>query len=197
MSANFNATDDTELLHRFRLRDREAFDLLYDRFAGRVLAFALHLTGSRADAEDLTQETFLAAFRAADAFRGESRLLTWLLSIAVRRHRDGQRKQRLFSSSLRDEQDRASSGASVESAAVSSVAFRQAVAALDPNLRAVFLLVAAQGLTLQEAAEVLEIPVGTAKWRAAEATKRLRVALADEIQEKMSDATEPRVFPAR
>jgi RNA polymerase sigma-70 factor, ECF subfamily len=193
------APDDAELLRRFRHKERAAFDLLYDRYAGRVLAFAVQLTGSRADGEDLTQETFLAAFRSAGSFRGDARLLTWLLAIAVRRHRDARRRPRLFQAELRegtDAPDRPAGASSVESAALSSVAFRDAVGGLDENLREVFLLVAAQGLTQAEAATVLGIPLGTVKWRAAEATKRLRAALADDIQEKVSDAN-ARTFPAR
>ena len=54
----------------------------YRDHAGRVYALALRMTGSRAEAEDITQETFLAAHRYLDTFRGDSAISTWLLAIA-------------------------------------------------------------------------------------------------------------------
>jgi RNA polymerase sigma factor, sigma-70 family len=168
--------DDRRLLAAFRGGDRAAFDALFARYAPRVLAFALHLTGgSRAEAEDLTQETFVAAFRGASAFRGGSRLLTWLLGIAVRRHRDAGRRTCPPTATLTDGD--ADSRPAVADVATDAVAFRDALATLDSPLRDAFLLVAAQGLTHREAAEVLGAPLGTVKWRVAEATKRLRAAL--------------------
>jgi RNA polymerase sigma-70 factor, ECF subfamily len=181
--------DDAALLARFRARDRTAFDTLYDRYAGRVLAFALPLTQSHADAEDLTQETFVAAFQGADTYRGGSRLLTWLFAIALRRWRDGKRRPRLTASPLLEESDQRSDcpGSSVEATAVATVVFRQAVGRLDEPLRVAFLLVVSQGLTHCEAAEVLRTPVGTVKWRVAEATKRLRAALSEDFSEEPRD----------
>ena len=68
--------------------DAPVFDRLYAALAPRVLAYLLRLTnGSRADAEDLTQETFVAAFAARADCTG-SNPLAWLLGIARRRQRD-------------------------------------------------------------------------------------------------------------
>ncbi len=178
--------EDRKLLDAVRDGDRAAFDKLFGRYAPRVLAFALHLThGCRADAEDLTQETFVAAFHGAEGFRGGARLLTWLLGIAVRRHRDAGRKERPTLVLLRE--DDPAPGRSVEDGAVEGVAFRRALATLDAPLREAFLLVAAQGLTHREAAEVLGAPVGTVKWRVAEATKRLRARLSEGEEEPTRD----------
>src|ERR687885_615754 len=92
--------DDRKLIAAFRAGDRAAFDALFERYAGRVLAFARQLTGSSSEAEDLTQEVFLAALRGLPEFRGDSGLLTWLFSIAVRRWRDQQRRFRPASAAL-------------------------------------------------------------------------------------------------
>jgi RNA polymerase sigma-70 factor (ECF subfamily) len=62
----------------------KAFDELFEAFRGPVLALCLHLTGTRADAEDATQEVFLVVFKGLSRFRGESRLSTWIYRIAVR-----------------------------------------------------------------------------------------------------------------
>jgi RNA polymerase sigma factor (sigma-70 family) len=171
------AEDETRLLERFRSGDRAAFDTLYARYAGPVLTFALHLTGCRADAEDLLQETFLAAYRGAAGYRGDSRLHTWLIAIALRRFRDGSRRPRPPLLPLFEETDTPDGASPVERTAVTAVLFRQSVDALDTNLREAFLLVVVEGLTHGEAADVLGAPVGTVKWRVAEANRRLRAAL--------------------
>jgi RNA polymerase sigma-70 factor (ECF subfamily) len=197
------AADDRRLLAAFRRGDRAAFDALFDRYAGRVLAFALQLTGGcRADAEDLVQETFVAAYRAAPGFRGGSRLLTWLLGILVRRHRDGRRRNVVPTVPLLDEHDGlapVSRHSPVESEVVSGTDFRCALGALDASLREAFLLVAAQGLTHKEAAGVLGVPEGTVKWRVAEATRRLRAALTemDDDEETEPQSRLPEAAPLR
>ena len=170
--------NESPIISAFQQGDRPAFDTLFARYAPRVLAFALRLTnGRRADAEDLTQETFVAAYRGAERFRGAARPLTWLLSIAVRRHRDSNRRGQIASVPLQEYDG----SPGVENAAIASVALRDALETLDDSFKTAFLLVAVQGLTHAEAAAVLKAPVGTVKWRVAEATKRLRRALADDL----------------
>lgn len=63
--------------------DTEAYAALVKEHQKMVHAVAFRMTGSLADAEDLTQETFLRAFRQIDSFRGESKFSTWLCQIAV------------------------------------------------------------------------------------------------------------------
>jgi RNA polymerase sigma-70 factor (ECF subfamily) len=63
--------------------DTEAYAALVKEHQKMVHAMAFRMTGSMADAEDLTQETFLRAFRQLDSFRAESKLSTWLCQIAV------------------------------------------------------------------------------------------------------------------
>src|SRR5580692_856185 len=69
------------------------YEELYRNHVDRVLSFARQLTGNQADAEDLTQEVFLAAFKGLSRFSGRSTVQTWLLAIAVRRWRDDCRKK--------------------------------------------------------------------------------------------------------
>ena len=184
-----------------RRSDRAAFDTLYERYADRLLAFAHHLTGSRADAEDLVQETFLALFSATTDFRGGSRLLTYLMAIVVRRHRDNQRRPRVAAVSLLDDTDAPDNGgnqsSSVENAVIASLDFQQALSSLDQPLRSAFFLVAAQGLTHKEAAQILGAPLGTIKWRVAEATRRLRAALSDSEIAENKEIGEPTHEPRK
>lgn len=179
---------EARLLERFRLGDREAFDVLYSRYAGKVLTFTLHLSGCRTDAEDLLQETFLAAYRGAESYRGDCELSTWLMAIALRRFRDGNRRFRPALLPLFEETDRSDCTNPVEQKAVDAIIFRQAVDTLGADLREAFLLVVVEGLAHHEAAVVLEAPVGTVKWRVAEAKRRLRAVLeATEERQNVSE----------
>jgi len=63
--------------------DTEAYAALVKQHQKMVHAVAFRMTGSLADAEDLTQETFLRAFRQLDSFRGEAKFSTWLCKIAM------------------------------------------------------------------------------------------------------------------
>jgi RNA polymerase sigma-70 factor (ECF subfamily) len=171
-------SDGKRLLARFTAGERDAYDEVFRLYGGRVTAFARQLTGSRADAEDLTQEVFVAALAGRYRFRGMSSLFTWLCGIAVRRRRDLGRTPRVATVEYRDGDggEPTSGGIAPEEA----LALRDAVAALDPLLREPFHLVVVQGLTHREAAAVLGRPVGTVKWCTAMAARRLREALRDE-----------------
>ena len=80
----------------FRTGDAEAFRLAFERFCRPVFCFILGLVGDRALAEDLTQETFVRAFRGLRSLRNEARLSTWIFGIArnVAREAVRQRKAR-------------------------------------------------------------------------------------------------------
>src|SRR5438046_137727 len=85
------------LVNRSRKGDRAAFGELVRRFRARIYALTLHLTGSRADADDITQEVFLRAYHQIASFEGRSQFFTWLYRIAVNRslnaRRDGARRR--------------------------------------------------------------------------------------------------------
>ena len=70
------------LIARARRGDAEAFRLLFERWSRPVISFVYDMVGERALAEDLTQETFVRAYRHLDAIRDESKFSTWLFSIA-------------------------------------------------------------------------------------------------------------------
>lgn len=170
-------SDEVELERRVREDDAGAFDALYRSFGARVLGFALRLSGNRAEAEDLLQEAFIAAYGARAQYRGRSRLLTWLLGITARRWRDRCRYDARRPRALGGEEllaDRPASGVRLEERVVESLVLDQALAALDIPFREALLLVHSQGLSYREAAEALGEPVGTVKWRVFEATRRLR-----------------------
>jgi len=171
--------DDPQVLRAFRRGDHAAFEAVYRRYAGRVMSFAYRLCEDRTEAEDLVQETFVAAYRGREGFRGRSEVLPWLLGIAWRRRRDSARSRRPASVALR-ESDAASRPEEVEGQALDAVMLEAAVDRLPPMLWEAFHLVMVQGLTHREAADVLGRPVGTVKWCTSTAVRRLREELRDE-----------------
>lgn len=73
---------DQQLVEGIRRGDQSDFSLLYDRYFPRVYAFVQQRLRNRADAEELVQEVFTAAFRSIDAYAGESSLAAWMYGIA-------------------------------------------------------------------------------------------------------------------
>jgi RNA polymerase sigma-70 factor, ECF subfamily len=177
--------DDHTLLKRFRQQDRAAFDLLYAKYAKRLLRFALHLTNNLCDAEDLVQETFLAAYKQPTAFHYGNWFLPYLLGICTRRHRDANRKVRVPLAHSPPDENTPNMAVALDEATILRLDFAHALQQLDAPLREAFLVVVGQELTMLEAATILKTPVGTVKWRVAEAKKRLRILLSEEPENKI------------
>src|SRR3712207_4255434 len=80
---------DTELAELFRAGDEHALRMAYDRYGGRVLHMASRMLANRADAEDVTQAVFVAAWMGRDTFDPDrGGMLSWLLGIARRKSVD-------------------------------------------------------------------------------------------------------------
>src|ERR687893_1631930 len=90
--ALMNSTE--ELVARVRGGDEEAFRLIFDRYARPLLSFIYDMVGERELAEDLTQETFVRAYKGLAGLRDEARLSTWLFSIAKNVARESLRTRR-------------------------------------------------------------------------------------------------------
>ena len=86
---------DADLLRRLRAGDEQAFVALVERYNGSMLRLALSFVPSRAVAEDVVQDTWLAVLRGLAGFEGRSSLQTWMFTILVNRARTtGTREQR-------------------------------------------------------------------------------------------------------
>ena len=176
---------DEELVHRARNGDREAFDEIVERHKGAVFRAALAALRNREDAEDVTQETFITAYRKLDSFRGDSQLRTWLSRIAWNRSMDRRRRGRFRSFLHLDEPqsvelpsqepdpERATLAASVHARV------RRAIDLLPANLRDTLLLASAKDLDYASIAELLGVREGTVKSRVFEARALLRASLED------------------
>jgi RNA polymerase sigma-70 factor, ECF subfamily len=197
--------DDAALLDRFidtalRRSDRElAFQQLVVRYRHRVFAVCFRVLHDHADAEDATQETFVKLARGAGDFRGEAKLSTWLYRVARNVCTDRIRYEARRPSTPVDDITAVATEPSVADVSDSHAAATvvgAALARLDERSRHLLLLVAVDGLSYAEAAEVVDLPVGTVKSRVSRARVQLGALLAEGPDEPeappRAGAAEPR-----
>ena len=164
-----------KLVRGLKARNAESFTLFYREYGGRIYRFCRRLCGNDTDAEDLTQDVFLAAYQGAEQFEGRSSLSTWLYRIAVYRWRNLRRIRKPVTIPLDARQNMLSSDPT--HSGLETISLNRALTALPENLREAFLLVKGEGLLCREAAEALGIPEGTLKSRVYAATIRLQQLL--------------------
>ncbi len=161
--------------------DEAALRALYATHGRRLYAYACRLTGSRPVAEEVLQDSLLAAWKGARTFRGEARVVTWLLGIVHHQALNATRRRGRPQVEIDEAHDVADPTGAPEAHA-QAMSRQQLLAAglaeLSPDHRAALELVFYQGLSLAEAAEVLRCPLGTVKSRLSYAKDRLRAALA-------------------
>ncbi len=183
MNVNMMQTSDEMLARAAAAGDRDAFGTLLARHYDRLFALCWRLTGSRAAAEDLTQDICATLPARLRGFRGEARFATWLYRVAVNAAHDRRRREAAHARAAQGwgEVERARHAARAEARARHdwlAAAMRQ----LPDSLRDTVALVLGQGLTQAEAARVLNLPEGTIAWRMAEVKKRLRALRQQEEQ---------------
>lgn len=184
--------DEADDLDLARRGDRDAFGRLVRRHQRRVYAAALHILGNHSDADDVTQEAFVRAYRGLGSFDGRADFFTWLYRIAVNTAlnalRSGKRGAVLHQ---RSDAEAAHVGGRPEALGhgVPSPAQRAehtgevarvlaAVAELSPALRVTLVLATVEELPHKQIAEILQIPEGTVAWRVNEARRLLKLRLA-------------------
>jgi RNA polymerase sigma factor (sigma-70 family) len=169
------ACSDLELLERMADRDAAALELLYARHGARLLSFLSGQVSDRRLAEEVLQDVMMAAWKRAGSFRGDCRVLTWLLIIARRRALNARRPRRLQSIPT-DPQDLARSPIDQDAGAgaLQKYELDRALAELPQQFREPLELVFFQGLTVDETAAVLGVPSGTVKSRMHRGRARLR-----------------------
>ncbi|MDB4905251.1 MAG: polymerase sigma factor, sigma-70 family [Gemmatimonadetes bacterium] len=173
-----SAVTEPELIARVVAGDRVAARSLYDAHAPRIYRLAVRLVGDDEVARELTQETFVRAFRQLPRFRGDSALGTWLHRIALSVGSDTRRRLKRRSeheTTLLDEHDVAST--SVEADPDLKERLHAAIGALPEIYRTTFVMHDLEGFTHGEIAEVLGVAEGTCKSRLFAARAQLREAL--------------------
>ena len=163
---------DPRTLERAQQGDLGAFEDLVRTFQADVYRFALHLTRERATAEDVTQEALLRAYRFLHTFRGDCRFSSWLLRIARNCAMDA-----LRSRTQRAEREERGPMPSLVTDAVARTELGAALEALSDEHREPFMLIEVFGLSYREAADVLQLKVGTVKSR----MHRARAAMCDAL----------------
>lgn len=185
------STPDPHLIARTAAGDHHAFERLTERHAAAVLRLATVVTDDAASAEDILQQTFLSAYRNAASFHGEGSARGWLLTIArhaAYRLRGKQRREELMDEPLMTLGLRAGWGSDNPEALAIAAQRRdtltRALHTLSPSDREVLTLRDIEGLSGNEAAEVLGITGRALKSRLHRARLRLAVALraATELQ---------------
>jgi RNA polymerase sigma-70 factor (ECF subfamily) len=176
VSEQTRPTDDV-LLARARRGDADAFGQLLRGHDESHRRLAFRLLGERGSMDDALQEAYVSAFRSLPRFRGQSSFGTWLYRIVYNACLDELRRARARREvSLEDV-----SGAAPESTD-ERLDLAAALASLPLELRAVVLLVDAEGLSYEEAAEVIGIAPGTVGSRLNRARAELRLALRGEAR---------------
>jgi RNA polymerase sigma factor (sigma-70 family) len=171
--------DDAALVARIREGSERAFNLLIDRHQQAVRGFLRRLLASPADADDIAQETFVAAWEGMGRYRGSSSVRSWLCAIAWRKARTARRSW--FRSRAREtdyEADRAREGGP-ETSAEDRLAVKAALLTLPIEQRAAVALCLAEGFSHAEAAEALGAPLGTVKSHVTRGRARLLEALTE------------------
>lgn len=171
---------DLELLERVAAADREAFRLFYDRHAPQVLAYVRSLGRSRDASEDVVQEVFLAVWRKAGTYRPErGDVAGWLYTMTRSKVVDLWRKLPTGSDQSSEETLAALSERPEAESRVVSISLRKAMANLKAEQRQALELAYFGGLTYEETAERLKLPVGTLKSRIRAGLALMRGVLAE------------------
>ena len=172
-----NNSVDKQLVERVRRGDKRAFDLLILKYQHKIISIVGRYLGDQNDVQDVSQETFIKAYRAIPNFRGDSAFYTWLYRIAV-----NTAKNHLVSKSRRPPnidvdiddgefqnnsavlRDNESPQASLATSQMEQVIFRS-IENLPSELRIAVTLREFDGLSYEEIAKIMNCPVGTVRSR--------------------------------
>ena len=164
--------DDAALVTASKRGDQDAFALLVQRHQHRIFNLVFRILQQYDEANEVTQETFLAAWQGLPAFRGEAQFSTWLYRIAYncsQKQLEVRRRDRVLQEAIQAEQTM-QTGESMTEHVVSAidaherqVFIREQLSTLPTKYRLVLVLRHLQEKTYEEMAEILSMPVGTIK----------------------------------
>jgi RNA polymerase sigma-70 factor (ECF subfamily) len=186
------APSDLELVRLAQAGDTQAFGTLVERNRRAVFRAALAAVGSPAEADDVAQDAFVAAYRKLSHFRGDAAFRTWVVSIAWRKALDRRKSvarwvkmtvtPQRFDDQAGDGMDELRSGWRSPEEHLASAelerTIRRLIATLPRKLRDALLLSGSDEYSYDQIGAILGIPVGTVKWRVSEARRLLKQKLA-------------------
>jgi RNA polymerase sigma-70 factor (ECF subfamily) len=176
------------LIERAQAQDEAAFDHIVRLYADRIYNYVRRMVGNPQDAEDITQEVFIRAYQGLSQFDGRASFSTWLFRIATNLCIDHKRRQSRRVQTVpyhHDESDeeegdwefpdtnQPSALDHLLSQELQAVVER-AIERLNPKLKTVLLLYDVEGLSYEQIAETLGIPMGTVKSRLFTAREQIR-----------------------
>lgn len=193
---------DGELARRIASLDPMAVRLMTERNNQRLFRAAWSILGNRAEAEDAVQSAYVSALGAIGSFETRASLSTWLTRIVInealgRARAVARRSARLDAESVadletyREQLMRGSIDQGPEAALARSQMremLERAIASLPSEFRLVFVLREVEGMSIEEVAHAMAIPSATVKTRLLRARRRLREALAPELQASLAGA---------
>ena len=200
---DYGSLDDEALASLIADRDPGAVRLVTQRNNQRLFRAAWSIVGNRAEAEDAVQSAYLRAFAAIDSFEGRSTLSTWLTRIVINealgRARAARRRRAhvddgsvAFLDDYREKLMRGSSSGTAPDAEFARAQLRtlleQAIGALPPDFRLVFVMREIEGLSVEETAQSLGLVPATVKTRHLRARRRLQQSLAPDVKSALAGA---------
>jgi RNA polymerase sigma-70 factor (ECF subfamily) len=177
---------DRDLVDRAKLGDAQAFGQLVRRHQQRIHRLAVHMLRDRAEAEDVTQETFIRAYQALARFDGRSEPYTWFYRITVNLSLNTIRARKTARTGVDADDPRLDALVAEKAGSPNSdprgqasrkqvyMALCEGIDGLSETLRTTLILVCIDGRSHEEAAQILGAPEGTIAWRVHEARRKLR-----------------------
>jgi len=186
------ADDESSLLPRHLAGDEAAFAELVDRYRGPVFSYLVRCGVAPDDRDDLFQEIFIRAHRAAATYDPGRPLHPWLFTIVANAVRNHLRRQRVRSlvGSVDDAGEPAAGGPGADRVAAGRQTLawlEQRIRELPPARREVLILACVEHLPLKEIAGVLDLPLGTVKTH----LRRARLSLAEELARRNAPEVAP------
>ena len=187
------SAEDRVLIRRYLEGDVDAFEELMRAHEDRVFSICLRMMKDRSAALDATQDVFLTVFRKVDRYKEQAAFSTWLYRVSINTCYDHlRRQQRKRTESLPDYVDPVDPKSGDAFHAVElRPDIETALFGLSPDFRAAIVLVDLEGMSLDGAADTLEVPVGTVKSRLFRARKRLAKELGNFAPESEHQREEP------
>lgn len=162
MTADGSAMADR--VRRAQAGDAAAFDGLYADHVGRVFALCLRMTADERQAEELTQDVFVTAWRRLGTFRGDAAFSTWLYRVAVNTVLDDRKRRGRQPAQLSALPESAfERGATVEGDPAARLRLEAAIASLPDRARMAIVLHGIEGYPYEAVAELMGVAVGTVK----------------------------------
>ncbi|MBI3942409.1 MAG: sigma-70 family RNA polymerase sigma factor [Chloroflexi bacterium] len=187
MPSSVTMQDDADLVLRIRAGELDAFAALYQKYHAAIYRTALAVTGDYPAAEEILQECFLRAFRHIDRVDASTSLAPWLHKIALNLARNWLARRGQSATPLETVVNRLACPAwlvpeSISESKEIQIIVRDAILALEFRQRAVVVLFYLWDFSVQEIADILDVPVGTVKSRLYYGREQLRRLLRADIR---------------